>query len=165
MDFVRYFIESAPPFGNISWTMLVVWAVAAAVGIYLLRSYRDKNPIRLRFVRQVGVITTTLSVVGILLLALKFFNVPVLEWRLWSYLVAFGSLGYWGYALYVYNSKLPALIATTRPVRAVRGPTSRTMRASQVNSAVPEPREPRAPRPVATTTRREARRDKKRKSR
>ncbi len=163
---IEYFTEARPPFGNISWTMFVVWAAALLFGLYLLRSYRDSNPIRLRFARQTGVVLSALSGLGILLLIFKFFQVPVLEWRLWSYLVAFASLCYWGYALYQYNSRLPAQIAAVRPMRVPRGGAGRGgAKVYSTSGAATAPRPPREPRPVATTTRREARRDKKRKSR
>lgn len=162
---IQYFTQARPPFGNISWTMLVVWAAALVFGLYLLRSYRDSNPVRLGFARQTGLILSALSGLGLLLLIFKFFQIPVLDWRLWSYLVAFASLGYWGYALYHYNSKLPAQIAASRPTRAVRGPAPRGGAKVYSSPGTTTPRPPREPRPVATTTRREARRDKKRKAR
>ncbi len=166
MDFVQYFIESNVPFGGVSGAMVFVWALALGVGIYLLRSYRDSNPTRVRFMRQAGLITAVLSGIGLVLLILKFLNVPVLEWRLWSWLVALAWLGYTGYAIYAYNTTLPSQIAASRPARVVRGSGARG--GSKVYSAPTTPavpREPREPRPVATTTRRDARRDKKRKSR
>lgn len=167
MGFVQYFIESNVPFGGISWAMVVVWALTLGFGIYLLRSYRDNNPIRVRFARQVGTIATALSAVGLVLLLLKFLNVPGVEWRLWSWLVALASIGYAAWAAYQYNSKLPAQIASARPTRAPRrvagpGGGAKTYPATGTPAT---PRPPREPRPVATTTRREARRDKKRKSR
>ena len=162
---IEYFTQSRPPFGSISWTMLVVWAAALGFGVYLLRSYRDSNPIRIRFAQRAGVVLSALSGVGILLLILKFFGVPVLDWRLWSYLVAFASLGYWGYALYAYNVQLPALVAASKPARTVRGQSPRSVAKVYSTPGQPVARPPREPRPVATTTRREARRDKKRKTR
>ena len=166
MDFVQYFIESNVPFGGVSGAMLFVWALALGIGVYLLRSYRDSNPVRARFMRQAGLITAILSGTGLVLLLLKFLNVPVLEWRLWGWLVALAWLGYTGYAIYTYNTTLPAQIAANKPARIVR--SSGSGGRSKVYSAPTTPvtpREPREPRPIATTTRREARRDKKRKGR
>jgi hypothetical protein len=162
---INYFTQDNPPFGNISWVMVLVWLAALAFGIYLVRTYRDSNPIRLRFARQVGMITAVLGGIGVILLALKFFQVDVLEWRLWSYLVAFASLGYWGYALYYYNSKLPEQVAAARPSRVIRGTPSRGARTYTTGGTTEAARPAREPRPIATTTRREARRDKKRKTR
>lgn len=168
MDFVRYFIEADVPFGSISWAMLFVWAITLGVGMYLLLSYRDKNPIRTRFLQRVGLIEAILGGVGVVLLVLKLVGVDVLEWRLWGWLVALAWIGYTAYAAYVYNTRLPVQMATARPMRTTRAPAGRSgarTYAVSGNSAPAEPKEPRAPRPVATTTRREARREKKRKSR
>jgi hypothetical protein len=165
MGFVQYFIESNVPFGGVSWAMLFVWALALGFGIYLLRNYRDNNPIRLRFVKQVGLAATVLSALGLVLLVLKLFNVPVLEWRLWGWLVALASIGYAAWAAYMYNTRLPAQIATTRSPRTVRRTTSGGAKTYAATGTPTPPRPPREPRPVATTTRREARRDKKRKTR
>lgn len=167
MDFVRYFIEPNVPFGGVSTAMALVWAVALGVGVYLLRSYRDNHQVRTRFVQRAALIASVLSGVGLVLLVLKFLNVPVVEWRLWSWLVALAWLGYLGYTIYFYNSRLPVQIATSRPMRTVRSQagrhTARMYAAGGDGASTPKP--PREPRPVATTTRRDARRDKKRKSR
>ncbi len=161
---IEYFTQANPPFGNVSVVMALLWLATLAFGAYLLRSYRSANRARLAFARQVAVVTIALSALGLVLLALKYANVAVLEWRLWGYLVALASLGYWGYALWYYNSKLPAQAAAqgARPARLAGG---RGARAYQTNGAPSESRAPREPRPIATTTRRAARREKKRKAR
>lgn len=167
-----YFIESNVPFGNISVFMVLVWAATLGVGLYLLRSYTDRNPLRQRFVRQVGLVESVLAGVGLALLAFKFFNVPVGEWRLWVYLVALAWLGYTGYAAWFSTSRLPMLIAAAsrtgkgqraQPLRGTR-PRAGNARTYPANGSTLEspPREPRQP---ATTTRREARRERKRKAR
>jgi hypothetical protein len=78
--------------------------------------------------------------------------------------VALASLGYWGYALWYYTSKLPAQVAA-QGSRSARLAGGRGARAYQANGAPPAQRTPGAPRPLATTTRRAARREKKRKAR
>jgi hypothetical protein len=159
---IEYFTQANPPFGNISIVMTLLWLATLGLGAYLLRSYRSQIPLRLRFVRQAAIITLVLSLIGVGLMVLKYLQVPVFEWRLWGYLAAFASLGYWGWALYYYNSKLPAQVA----VQAGRGArASRGARTYAANVTPPPARPAREPRPVATTTRREARRDKKRKTR
>lgn len=166
MSFFRYFVESKLPFGGISYAMLFVWAIALGLGIYMLRSYRASNPVRARFMQQFATILSALSGLGLVLLVLKFFQVPVAEWRLWSYLVALAWLGYLGYTLYVYNTVLPARVAAVKPTRTGRPASNRGgAKTYAANGAAPAPRPPREPRPVATTTRRDARRDKKRKGR
>lgn len=169
MDFVRYFIEPNVPFGGISTAMALIWAVTLGIGIYLLRSYRDNNPIRTRFLQRVGLIEAILGGVGLVLLLLKLIGVDVLEWRLWGWLVALAWLGYTAYAIYAYTTRLPVQIATTRPMRTGRPQSgrgnARTYAVSGNSAADSTAKPPREPRPIATTKRREARREKKRKSR
>jgi len=167
-----YFIESNVPFGSISVFMVLVWAATLAAGLYMLRSFRDRNPLRQRFVQQVGIAECVLAGLGLVLLALKYFNVQIMEWRLWTYLVAVVWLGYTGYAVWFYTSRLPSILAAAS--RAGRGqrpqitrgarPSSGGARTYTANGGTSEaaPREPRQP---ATTTRREARRERKRRGR
>ncbi|WP_026370271.1 hypothetical protein [Kallotenue papyrolyticum] len=158
---IEYFTQEQPPFGRVSITMTLLWLVTLVVGLYLLRSYREANPVRLRFVRRVGLVTSILSALGLIALAFKLWGVPLLSWRLWSYLVALASLGYWAYALYFYLQRLPAQV--TAAARTARRSTG--ARAYTAPSNGEASRAPRPPRPAATTTRRAARREKKRKTR
>lgn len=163
---IEFFTEPDLLFGGVSYTTGLFWLLLLAGGIYLLRQWRDSNPVRYRFGRQVGTVIAALGAIGLVLLALNFFQVSPFNNRLGIYLIGFISLGYLAYAVYVYTSRLPAQIAAARPTRAVRGTVSRGgARTYPANNVPAEPRAPRAPRPLATTTRREARRDKKRKGR
>lgn len=165
---INFFTEPDPIFGGVSYATGVLWLLMLAAGVYLLTQWRDANPARYRFGRQFGMVALGLSIVGLVLLLLNFFQVSPFNIRLGTYLLGFASLGYLAYAIYVYTTRLPAQIAASRPMRTVRGPGNRGgggARTYQANNVAAEPRAPRPPRPVATTTRREARRDKKRKGR
>lgn len=164
-DFIRYFTEPNVPFGGVSIAMVFFWGLALGVGVYLLRSFRDSNPARLRFWRTVGTVEAVFGAIGLILLLLKALNVPVLEMRVWGWAWALAWLAYTGYAFYLYRAKLPSQVAALRTGRSPRAQSRGQARVYQSNGTAVPPREPRAPRPVATTTRREARRDKKRKSR
>lgn len=170
--FLNFFTESDPVFGPISIVTGLFWLGLLAFGIYLLRTFSHANPIRARFVRRFATVASALGGVGALLLLLNLLEVPGFNFRLWVYLVAFATLGYLGYTIYQYNTRLPAQVAASRPTRVARphGQTARggarTYAANGTNApATTTPKSPREPRPLATTTRREARRDKKRKSR
>ena len=164
-DFINFFIQPDPLFGNVSWATGVFWLALLAAGVYLLTQWHESNPARYRFGRQFGIVATVLSALGLVFLILNWFQVSPFNIRLWMYLIGLASLGYLGYALYAYNSKLPAQIAAMRSTRAVRGAAPRGARAYSANVTPNESRPARQPRPVATTTRREARREKKRKGR
>jgi hypothetical protein len=162
---IDYFTQSQPGLGSISWTMGLVWVLGLAFGVYFLTQWHDSNPIHYRFGRQVGIITAILSALGIGQLAARFAQIPVLEWRLWSYLLAFASLGFWGWALYFALKRLPALVAASRSSRGARGTARDGVRTHPANGLTATPRPERQPRPMATTTRREARRERKRRHR
>ncbi len=166
-DFINFFTQPDLEFGGVSWATGLFWLALLAAGVYLLTQWRESNPARYRFGRQFGMVATVLGGLGLVFLVLNFIQLSPLNIRLWMYLVGFASLGYLGYAAYLYTSKLPAQIAATRSPRSVRSSTGRGARTYPANTggATAVPRPPREPRPVATTTRREARRDKKRKHR
>ncbi len=161
----NYFTQPQPGFGGVSWTMGVVWVLGLVVGIYLFTQWQDPNPLRLRFGRRVGLATAILSLLGIFALVFKFMEIPRLEWRVWSYLLAFATLGLWGWAIYFWVKRLPALVASTRSSRSTRATSQRKERTAQPNGSASETQTHRQPRPEATTTRREARRERKRRSR
>lgn len=164
-DFINFFIQPDPEFGGVSWATGVFWLVLLATGLYLLRRWRESNPARYRFGRQFGMVTTILSALGLIFLVLNLAELPPFNIRLWIYLIGIASLGYLGFAFYVYNNKLPAQIAAARSTRSPRASVARGARTYPANATPAAPRPPREPRPVATTTRREARREKKRKGR
>jgi hypothetical protein len=165
----NYFLSQGPGFGPLSWLSLLAWSLLLAAGLYLYRSWRERNPVRARFMRQLGLVLSILSGTGIALLALKGLRIPVLSFRIWSYLVALATIGcaVWAAVMYQRISQLVAASgrtpATTRRIVPQPGRGARTYSANGTTGA--ETRPIPTPRPVATTGRREARRDKKRKSR
>jgi len=177
----NYFLMNEPGFGRISWLLLFSWLILLGAGAYLYSMWQERNPVRQRFFRQLGLGLAVLSAVGILLLAFKAFGVPVASWRLWTYLVGLATLFFAGWSAWFYTSRLPQLLGATNRVGAgarrqpaQQGRGARTYgksgggaRTYGTNGSRPATtaQTPPPPRPVATTGRREARRDKKRKSR
>lgn len=171
---LSFFTELDAVFGRISWTMGLVWLAALAASVYLLTGWQQANAARRRFWQRWAIGTVALSALGVVALALNFFQVPGFNIRAWMYVLAVATLAYWGWAAYFYFTKLPSDVAaaarTSRPVRANQRsaqPQARakvyTDKAAQTNGAAQQPA--RDPRPAATTTRRESRRDRKRRSR
>ncbi len=162
-----YFTQHDPVFGRISWTMGLVWVVALIAGVFLLTRWREVNPARRRFWRRWAIGTLVLSTLGVLALVLNAFQVPPFDIRAWMYLLAVLTLAYWGWAAYFYLKQLPAQAAASRTsgraarVSAPRG--AQQARARVYDTATERPA--REPRPEATTSRRDARRDRKRRSR
>lgn len=165
-------------FGGRSWVAMALWVAGLIGGIYLYQGWREANPLRARFVHRSGLTLAILCGVGLLVLVLRAFGVPLLSKPIWGYLLFFVTLGYIGWSLYYYMTQLPALVAASRDPRrsggAARGGAktygtgghgARTYSSKNGGGTSNEAVPPAQPRPVATTTRREARRDKKRKSR
>ena len=163
-------------FGPRSWLAVFVWLIALALGFYFYSMWQERNPVRMSFVRRVGLGLLILSGVGLVLMLLRGIDVPVLGWPLWGYLAMLATLGFAGWAGWFYAQKLPALATTTgrQPAR-VGAPVSRQAGRSSSGGGARTYTAPAGgttgtavrsePRPVATTTRRESRRDRKRKSR
>lgn len=163
-----YFTQPDPVFGRISWTMGLVWLAALVVSVLLLTRWQISNPTYRRFWRRWAIGTLVLGGLGMVALILNGVQVQPFNIRLWIYLFSVLTLAYWGWAAYHYFTQLPKQVATARtynrPVRATSQRNAPQARATVQNGTAPD-QPARVPRPEATTTRREARRDRKRRSR
>jgi hypothetical protein len=119
--------------------------------------HTERNPARHTFMRQLAVALLILGGVGVLLGALRLLNLPVLNQHLWFWIQLLVELGVGAYVLYRYLRVLPGLErASAGRARSAPRHASRGL----PGDAVPAP-----PRPIPTTSRRDARRDRKRKGR
>ena len=158
-----FFFSGDPGFGSYSWLLMLGWLLALAVGVYLYSLWQERNPVRARFFRRFGLGMSILSAAGLLVLALKALSVPYAEWRIWTYVAALLTLLFFGWAGWFWAARMPRLLASTGRQSGRPAGGARTYSSNGGSPATPRP--PSAPRPVATTGRRDARRDKKRKSR
>ncbi|MBA3944497.1 MAG: hypothetical protein H0X37_08050 [Herpetosiphonaceae bacterium] len=188
---IQNLLQDGQGFGGRSWVAMAIWVIGLIAGVYFYQGWREANPLRARFFQRTGLGLAIISAVGLVVLALRAFGVPVLSKPIWGYLVFLATLGYLAWAAYFLTQRLPALVATSRDA-ARRQPTqragarsyggggkqaqagARTYAAANAKQAGartytadgPADGQPAAPaRPVATTNRRGARRDKKRKGR
>lgn len=154
MDFVTYLTMASPQFGTLAWLFFIGQIVAVGAGAYLYFVHTERNAARQTFMRQLAIALMIVGGVGIVLGVLRMLNVPVLNQRYWFYIQLVVELGIAGYVFYYTRSVLPELAkqASRNPVRPAR-PAVR---------AVSEPTVPPPPRPIPTTSRREARRERKR---
>jgi len=181
-----FFTEADPVFGRISWTTGLIWLAALGLSAYVLTRWQTSNPARRRFWRHWAIGTVALAGLTVVALVLNFFEVPAFNIRAWIYLFSLATLAYWAYAAYFYFTKLPSNVAAaaraSRPVRAnqrsaqqarakvytnnAQSPRAKVYnnKAQQTNGT-PAQQPAREPRPQATTSRRESRRDRKRRSR
>jgi hypothetical protein len=157
-------------FGPRSWFALVTWLILFALGMYLYSLWQERNPVRARFFRRLGLGLSIVSGLGVVQLLLRRIGVPVVGWPIWGYVIALATLLFAGWALWFHQARLPALLGTTAgPAAGGRRPVARSgqgARTYPANGSRPvAPAAPAPPRPVATTSRREARRERKRKGR
>ena len=161
---LKYLLSIHASFGPLSWLAMLAWVGALAAGAYLYSMWQERNPVRARFFRQFGLGFSILGAVGLLLLALKAFGLPYVAWPIWSYLAMLATLLFLGWAGWFYTQRLPRLLAMSG--RQVGRPSHGARTYTTNGSSGVQTRAPAAPpRPVATTGRREARRDRKRKGR
>jgi Ni/Fe-hydrogenase subunit HybB-like protein len=151
-----YLTTAAPQLGPLAWVFFIAQILGVAAGAYLFFLHTERNAARQAFMRQLAIALMILGGVGILLAALRMLNVPYINTPLWFWIQAVIELGVAGYIVYYVRSVLPAL---ERDARA-RGAKASPRAARAFPNGDPTPA---TPRPVATTGRRDARRERKRK--
>lgn len=153
MGFFTYLTTSSPQLGTLGWLFFIGQVLIAAAGAYLAFAHSERNMARAAFMRQLGIALLIVGGVGVALGVLRMLNVPVLNQHLWFYVQLLIELGVAGYVFYYMRSVLPGL----ERAAVGRRPAPRGNRSiSDVQTT------PAAPRPPATTSRRDARRDRKR---
>jgi hypothetical protein len=159
---MNYFTDPSPFFGRYAWTFFALQIIVALAGAYMAFSYRDRVQFRETFFRNLGRAFLIVGGVGILIGALRLFNVPVLNQRLWFYVQLVIELGLAGYIYYYLRNIYPQQLAQARqaPKRGTPGRQLASQSAGNATSATPP-----APRPEPITRRGEARRERKRKGR
>jgi 4-amino-4-deoxy-L-arabinose transferase-like glycosyltransferase len=156
MNLLGYLTTAASTFGPLAWIFFIGQILGVGAGAYLYFMHTERNAARQTFMRQLGVALMVLGGVGVVLGALRLLNVPVLNQRLWFWIQFLVELGVAGYVFYYMRSVLPGL------EKAAAGRSQKG--APRPPKAIPGDAAAATPRPVATTGRRDARRDRKRKS-
>jgi hypothetical protein len=156
MDVFSYLTTPAPSFGPLAWLFFIAQILGVGAGAYLYFMHTERNAARQTFMRQLGIALMVLGGVGALMGSLRLLNVPYLNQRLWFWVQALVQLGVAGYVFYYMRNVLPGLEKAAG--RSGRPGVPRPPR------GIPDAA-PATPRPVATTSRRDARRERKRKGR
>jgi hypothetical protein len=158
---MNYFTDPSPFFGRYAWTFFALQILIALAGAYMAFSYRDRVQFRETLFRNLGRALLVVGGIGILIAALRLFNVPVLHQRLWFYVQLVVELGLAGYVYYYFRNVYPQQLAQAKQAPR-RGSPGRQL-ASQ-GAGTPTPVAPPEPRPEPITRRGEARRERKRRS-
>ncbi len=158
MGFFSYLTTAAAFFGPLAWIFFIGQILGVGAGAYLYFMHTERNSARQTFMRQLGLALMILGGVGVALGALRLLNLSVLNQRFWFWLQMIVELGVAGYVFYYIRSVLPGL------ERAAAGSRAGRSGAPRPPKSIPGDAAHATPRPVATTSRRDARRDRKRKS-
>jgi hypothetical protein len=156
MGFIEYMTASSPEagFGTLAWIFFLLQLIGVAAGAYLVYAHTERNLARQAFARQLGIALLVLGGVGLLAAVLRLVGVPLISQRIWFWVLLLVDLLAAGYITYYIRSVLPALEKAQAGKRITRPGQARGLPAEQA---------PAAPRPVATTGRRDARRERKKK--
>ena len=166
MDPLTYLTTYSSTFGAPEIIFLIAQTALVLAGIYfaLIAKYRDA--VKAASLRLLGFWLFAFGLVGVLAGVLRLTVGTVFTMPLWFAIVTLLDLALIGYALYyalvIYPKRRAAAAQASRGRSAARG--GRQQPSLQSNGANGTTYST-APRPVATTTRREARRDRKRKAR
>ncbi|MEI8307963.1 MAG: hypothetical protein WCF99_12960 [Chloroflexales bacterium] len=144
----------AAGFGTLAWIFFLLQLMGVGAGAYFVYAHTERNPARRTFMHQLGIALLVLGGVGLFAAVLRLVGVPLINQRLWLWILLLVDLATGGYTYYYMRSVLPEL------EKAQAG--KRPSRPAQVRSVTTEAA-PATPRPVATTGRREARRERKKK--
>lgn len=168
MDPVTYLTTFTTEFGPLEWLFFVAQLALVVAGVYLVFLRAEPHPVRRALSRSLGYALLVVGALGTLFGALRLAPVEFFTMPIWFTLATVLEVGLAGYALYELFMALPGRVAAYDEANrksSRRGGAARPQPALQANgagSATPTYSEPR---PVATTTRRDARRDRKRRSR
>ena len=164
MDLVTYLTTPAGEFGGLEWGFLIVEGVLALVGLYLAFLRNDAHPIRGLALRRLGLALLLLGGLGVILAALRLAALDPFSMPIWFVAVGLLELALAVYALFYWQTSYPAaLTAYEQSTRgAPRRSSSRPQPTLRTNGNSVAFSEPPA---LATTSRRDSRRDRKRRGR
>jgi hypothetical protein len=165
MDPLTYLTTFSTDFGALEWVFFIAQIAVGGAGVYLAFLRGDTHPVRAAANRQLGIALLAVGGLGALFGALRLAGVQVFTMPIWFTIVTVLEAILAIYAIYYVTSVLPARLAAYEEANRSRGVRRGTrpqpaLQANGLNGAAFS--ETRAP---ATSTRRDSRRDRKRKSR
>ena len=166
MDSLNYLTTYSTTFGAPETIFLIAHVALALAGIYYAFIAKSSDALRGESFRMLGYGLLALGLLGTILAALRLAVGDVFSMPIWITIVTLLDIVLIAYALYfalsVYPARQAALALSNRNRGAVRGGGRQqpTLQSNGTNGSAYS-----AARPVATTTRRVSRRDRKRKGR
>ena len=168
MDPVTYLTTVTTDFGALEWVFFIAQVALAVAGIYLAFLRAEPHAIRRTFLRNVGYALLGFGALGVILVALRLAPVALFTMPIWFAVATVVEAILAIYAVYYFLAILPARVAAYDQANRGRGLRRNVARPAGTLREAPIPANAAQfsdPHPVATTTRRESRRDRKRKSR
>jgi hypothetical protein len=164
MELVTYLTTSAAEFGGLEWGFLVVEAVVAVAGLYLAFLRNDGHPIRGAALRRLGLGMLLLGGLGLIVAVLRLAAIDPFRMPIWFVAIGLAELVLAAYALFYWQARYPAALdAYTQSLRSTtRRSNSRPQAALQTNGNSAAFNDPPT---LATSSRRDSRRDRKRRGR
>jgi hypothetical protein len=164
MDLITYLTTPASEFGGLEWGFLVVEAVIALAGLYLAFLRSDTHPIRGTALRRLGMAMLLLGGLGVIFAVLRLAAIDPFRMPVWFAAIGLVELVLAVYALFYWQTRYPAELATYEQSArgAPRRSSSRPQPALRTNGSSVALSDPPN---VATTSRRDSRRDRKRRGR
>ena len=167
MDLFTYLTTPATTFGAFAWAFFIAQIAAAVAGIYLAFLRSDSHPVRGPLLRRLGYTLLVLGALGTLFGALRLAAVEPFTARYWFYGLAVVELALAGYTLFyarvTYPAQRSAFEQASRSRAGQRGP-ARPQPSLQANGDRGDTSFV-GPRQAVAGGRRDARRDRKRRSR
>ena len=165
MDPLTYLTSPSPGLDPLGWVLFIAQIVAAIAGVYFAFLRRDTHPVRAPALQRLGYALIVLGALGSLLGALRLAPIEPFTAPFWLYLVVLFEIALGVYALIYARTTYPARLAEYEQAsRSGRRRTARpqpTLQANGNGTGTPVA----GSRPLATSSRRDARRDRKRRGR
>jgi len=167
MDPVTYLTTVTADFGPLEWLFFIAQIALAIAGVYLTFLRAEPHPIRRVVSHNFGYALLGLGALGVVLAALRLAPVALFTMPIWFAVATVVEAILAIYAVYYFLAVLPARVAAYDQANRGRSLHRNVARPAGTLRESPLPANGAQfsdPRPVATT-RRESRRDRKRKSR
>jgi hypothetical protein len=167
MDPLTYLTTFSPNFGAPEWVFFIAQIGVALAGVYLGFLRADTHALRGPALRRLGYGLIALGAAGTLVGALRLVPVELFTMPIWMTIITLLEVIFAAYVLYYATSVYPARVAAFEEANRSKGARrgvarpQPTLQANGTNGASSL----NTPRPIVTTSRREARRDRKRRGR
>ncbi len=171
MDPVTYLTTFTTDFGALEWVFFIAQIALAVAGVYLTFLRVEPHAIRRAISHNLGYALLGLGALGIVLSALRLAPVELFTMPIWFTITTALEAVLAIYAVYYILAVLPARVAAYNEANRGRGARRNAGRPQPVGAVREPPLQANGmsplsdPRTVATTSRRDARRDRKRKTR